>query len=267
MMGRPACPAALALLLAAAAPALAHDAGSHAGGIAAEAGNAGAADFDIVHARVTMEDGGIVFRMAVSGSAGETRPTPAGALAGSEVFAYVWPTSIDPYEAGFDEKAGILAMAVTSHPDFDDTPLQDENGDGDPGNDGDVWHSHWVVLGPDEACGAGALKVDLVAVTDPDMLGKAVVSYNVLAVQPPVGCERRLTGYQGADTLEDMHNYRIGCETRTAISKMIVNPEDLQGRAGTVSGDSRRQGTVTERYMGGEGMERLDTTNASGIGR
>ena len=159
MMGRPACPAALALLLAAAAPALAHDAGSHAGGIAAEAGNAGAADFDIVHARVTMEDGGIVFRMAVSGSAGETRPTPAGALAGSEVFAYVWPTSIDPYEAGFDEKAGILAMAVTSHPDFDDTPLQDENGDGDPGNDGDVWHSHWVVLGPDEACGAGALKV------------------------------------------------------------------------------------------------------------
>lgn len=115
--------------------------------------------------------------------------------------------------------------------------------------------------------GAGALKVDLVAVTDPDMLGKAVVSYNVLAVQPPVGCERRLTGYQGADTLEDMHNYRIGCETRTAISKMIVNPEDLQGRAGTVSGDSRRQGTVTERYMGGEGMERLDTTNASGIGR
>ena len=159
MMGRPACPAALALLLAAAAPALAHDAGSHAGGIAAEAGNAGAADFDIVHARVTIEGGEIVFRMAVSGSAGETRPTPAGALAGSEVFAYVWPTSIDPYEAGFDEKAGILAMAVTSHPDFDDTPLQDENGDGDPGNDGDVWHSHWVVLGPDEACGAGALKV------------------------------------------------------------------------------------------------------------
>ena len=30
---------------------------------------------------------------------------------------------------------------------------------GDLGNDGDLWHSHWVVLGPDSACGPGALKV------------------------------------------------------------------------------------------------------------
>lgn len=157
-MSRSASSAALAALLAAAAPpALAHDARS--GGIAAEAGNAQVADFDIVHARVAVEDGEIIFHMAVSGKAGETKPTSTGTLAGSEVFAYVWPTGIDPYEAGFDEKAGILAMAVTAHPDFDDTPLRDENGDGDAGNDGDVWHSHWVVLGPDDACGAGALKV------------------------------------------------------------------------------------------------------------
>ena len=60
---------------------------------------------------------------------------------------------------GFEPKAGILALAVTSHPDFDDTPLFDENGDGDLGNDDDLWHSHWVVLGPDAACGPGALKV------------------------------------------------------------------------------------------------------------
>ena len=132
---------------------------AHESGIETEAGNAKVADFDIVHARVGIEGDAVVFHMAVSGKAGESRPTPVGALAGSEVFAYVWPTSIDPYEAGFEEKAGILAMTVTAHPDFDDTPLKDENGDGDPGNDGDVWHSHWVVLGPDEACGAGALKV------------------------------------------------------------------------------------------------------------
>ena len=50
-------------------------------------------------------------------------------------------------------------MAITSHPDFDDTPLFDENADGDLGNDGTVWHSHWVVLVPDNACGEGALKV------------------------------------------------------------------------------------------------------------
>lgn len=41
----------------------------------------------------------------------------------------------------------------------DDTPLYDENGDGDAKNDGRLWHSHWVVLTPDAACGAGALKV------------------------------------------------------------------------------------------------------------
>lgn len=151
---RPAVAAALLAALSAAGAADAHDAG-----IAAEAGNAAVADFDIVHARVGIEGDAVVFRMAVSSKAGETKPTPVGALAGSAVFAYVWPTSIDPYEVGFEEKAGILAMTVTAHPDFDDTPLKDENGDGDPGNDGDVWHSHWVVLGPDEACGAGALKV------------------------------------------------------------------------------------------------------------
>ncbi|WP_444921624.1 hypothetical protein ACJJID_04235 [Microbulbifer sp. CnH-101-G] len=60
---------------------------------------------------------------------------------------------------GFTENAGILALAVTAHPDFDDTPLYDENADNDPGNDGNVWHSHWVVLKPNERCGADALAV------------------------------------------------------------------------------------------------------------
>lgn len=48
---------------------------------------------------------------------------------------------------------------ATSHPDFDDTPLFDEDGDGDLKNDGARWHSHWVVLTPNEACGPGALSV------------------------------------------------------------------------------------------------------------
>lgn len=69
------------------------------------------------------------------------------------------PTTIDPSAVGFEQGTGILAFAVTSHPDFDDTPLYDENGDGNLANDGDLWHSHWVVLKPDEACGPGALKV------------------------------------------------------------------------------------------------------------
>lgn len=145
--------------LSLAAPAFAPAALAHGpGGITAPAA-ASPAPFDIVHARITTEGTLATFHMAVSGAAGASHPTPSGQLAGSSVFSYVWPTTLDPAEVGFEAAAGILALAVTAHPDFDDTPLFDENADGNPGNDGDLWHSHWVVLGPDEACGAGALKV------------------------------------------------------------------------------------------------------------
>ena len=99
------------------------------------------------------------FHKTVSGQAGRSKPVKSGQLAGSTVFSYVWPTTLDPAVVGFEAKAGILAFAVTAHPDFDDTPLFDENGDGKLDNDGDLWHSHWVVLQPDEACGPKALKV------------------------------------------------------------------------------------------------------------
>lgn len=147
-----ACAAALA-----ATSADAHD-GPHAGGIRDKAADAKPA-FDIVHTRITTEGDVAVFHMAISGKAGASKPSKSGKLAGADVFSYVWPTSLDPATVGFEGKAGILALAVTAHPDFDDTPLYDENRDGDRGDDGDLWHSHWVVLAPDEACGKGALKV------------------------------------------------------------------------------------------------------------
>ncbi|PPE75052.1 hypothetical protein C3942_05090 [Solimonas fluminis] len=131
----------------------------HAGGIQAQPAKAVNADFDIVHAKVSAQGRVAVFHMAVSGKAGKTRPAATGKLAGSSVFSYVWPTSIDPFEVGFDKGAGILALAVTAHPDFDDTPLYDENGDGRLDNDGNLWHSHWVVLKPTSACGKDALAV------------------------------------------------------------------------------------------------------------
>ena len=145
--------------LALAGPALADGGHAHTGGIATPPAKAVHAPFDVVHTRLRTEDNALVFHMQVSGKAGRTRPTKSGQLAGSQVFSYVWPTSLDPAEVGFEPKAGILAFAVTAHPDFDDTPLFDENGDGQLKNDGSVWHSHWVVLQPDEACGKGALKV------------------------------------------------------------------------------------------------------------
>ncbi len=132
---------------------------SRAHSIQAEKGNAKLPSFDIVQANIKASDNWLTFTMKVSKKAGKSKPTPTGKLEGSEVFSYVWPTKIDSSAVGFEQEQGILAMAITSHPDFDDTPLFDENADGDLGNDGTVWHSHWVVLVPDEACGEGALKV------------------------------------------------------------------------------------------------------------
>jgi hypothetical protein len=145
--------AALALSMAAQA----HT--GHTGGIQTPPDRNVKAPFDIVHTRITTEGNVAVFHVALSGKAGASKPSKVGKLAGSSVFSYVWPTTLDPAVVGFDKGAGILALAVTSHPDFDDTPLYDENGDGNLKNDGDLWHSHWVVLQPDDACGKGALKV------------------------------------------------------------------------------------------------------------
>ncbi len=132
---------------------------AHKGGIKADKGNAQLAPFDIIHTKISTEGNTVIFHMSTSIKAGTSKPATTGKLAGSHVFSYVWPTSIDSYEVGFEHKAGILALAVTSHPDFDDTPLFDENGDGNVNNDGDVWHSHWVVLKPNDQCGKGALGV------------------------------------------------------------------------------------------------------------
>lgn len=131
----------------------------HEGGLASAKGGVALSAFDIVHTRITTQGNTAVFHMAVSDRAGVNKPAATGKLPGSDVFSYVWPTSIDSYEVGFEGKAGILALAVTAHPDFDDTPLFDENGDGNTQNDGNVWHSHWVVLQPNEQCGEGALGV------------------------------------------------------------------------------------------------------------
>ncbi len=133
--------------------------GEHKGGIKSVPAKAVKAPFDIHHTRITTEGNVATFHVEVSGQAGASKPGKTGKLAGSKVFSYVWPTTMDPSTVGFERGAGILAFAVTSHPDFDDTPLYDENGDGKLDNDGDLWHSHWVVLTRDAACGKDALKI------------------------------------------------------------------------------------------------------------
>ena len=128
------------------------------GAIASAPGNAEPA-FDLVLTEVRREGENLVFVERVSGRAGESVPTPVGQMAGARVFSYVWPVSVDPSAVGFEGGTGTLALAATAHPDFDDTPREDEDGNGDPRNDGRLWHSHWVVLVPDEECGPGSLKV------------------------------------------------------------------------------------------------------------
>lgn len=117
------------------------------------------AAFDIVYARVERFGSTLLFHQVLAGEAGAVIPEANGEFAGADVFSYVWPTSLDTSVVGFEAEQGILALAVTSHPDFDDTPLVDENADGDVANDGGLWHSHWVVLVADEVCGEGGLKV------------------------------------------------------------------------------------------------------------
>lgn len=119
------------------------------------------APFDITAASATTDGRLATFVMELAGEAGSVKPEAGGKLQGAKVAAYVWPTGLDPATVGFAEKAGILALAITAHPDFDDTPLFDENADGDPANDGADWHSHWVVLGKDEACSAGLKVLDV----------------------------------------------------------------------------------------------------------
>lgn len=99
--------------------------------------------------------GVMVWEITVKGNAGMTTPTPAGQLNGAPVLGYVFPTNLKPNDVGFGDAEGIVALALTSHPDFDDTPLWDENADKVFDNDGLVWHPHWVLLTPDERVAGG----------------------------------------------------------------------------------------------------------------
>jgi hypothetical protein len=97
----------------------------------------------------------LVFEQKVQGVAGRTKPRARGQMNGAPVVGYVFPTTLKSQDVGFSATTGIVALAVTSHPDFDDSPLWDENGDGKTGNDGLTYHTHWVVLTPDKRVPGG----------------------------------------------------------------------------------------------------------------
>jgi len=115
------------------------------------------ADFKLKGAEVWYESrfDALVFEVQVQGQAGLTTPTSVGSMNGAPVLGYVFPTTLKSDDIGFSKTDGIVAMALTSHPDMDDTPLWDENNDGKYDNDGIKWHAHWVVLIKDERVPGG----------------------------------------------------------------------------------------------------------------
>lgn len=111
------------------------------------------AAFDIVETSVKIEGENAIFSTRVRGEAGSRKPEATGRFEGAGVHAYVWPTSLDSADVGFEAGQGIVGLAVTFHPDFDD-------GAGGSANR-TIWHPHWVVLAKDKACGAGLKVVDI----------------------------------------------------------------------------------------------------------
>ncbi|WP_350289297.1 hypothetical protein [uncultured Croceitalea sp.] len=96
-----------------------------------------------------------IWEITVDGTAGKTTPTKVGQLDGAPVLGYVFPTSLKTTDVGFNKTDGIVALALTSHPDFDDTPLWDENSDQIFDNYGIIWHPHWVILREDKRVDGG----------------------------------------------------------------------------------------------------------------
>lgn len=114
-------------------------------------------DFKINKVNVTQEPnlGVTIWTINVDGTAGKTIPSAIGQLDGAQVLGYVFPTSLKTTDVGFNQTEGIVALALTSHPDFDDTPLWDENNDQIFNNDGVIWHPHWVILNEDKRVPGG----------------------------------------------------------------------------------------------------------------
>ncbi len=126
---------------------------AHAHSIKAEPNEAVQASFDIIETTIVTRGDAAVFTTRVRGQAGTEKPRATGKFEGSDVYAYVWPTSLNSGDIGFERDQGIVALAVTFHPDFDDAAKG--------GRNRDVWHPHWVVLAEDKACGGGLKVIDI----------------------------------------------------------------------------------------------------------
>ncbi len=96
--------------------------------------------------------------------------------------------------------------------------------------------------------------------------GTVVMHYRTLAALPPKNCTR-LPGHNGADTMGVVYDYNFGCETQTAVSKMLVDPSDLDGKAGAQESEASRAAKVVEKHKAGTPNEQLKGFSASTVGQ
>ena len=113
--------------------------------------------FDILAAGVKYEPvlDSYLFTIETMTDVASVKPVKAGSVNGAPVLGYVFVTDLAPSDLGYYEVEGTVALAVTSHPDFDDTPLWDEDNNEKYDDDGVVYHAHWVVLNKNDKAKAG----------------------------------------------------------------------------------------------------------------
>ncbi|MDD9900365.1 MAG: CpaD family pilus assembly lipoprotein [Alphaproteobacteria bacterium] len=108
--------------------------------------------------------------------------------------------------------------------------------------------------------------VHTVAVDKENDADRALASWLSLEALPPENCTP-MPGTYGAETLEEVAPYPMGCEVHTAWSKMVYDPSDLLGKARTPDEDSSRHGAMVDNYMNGTPNETLEGLSASEISR
>ncbi len=115
--------------------------------------------------------------------------------------------------------------------------------------------------------GVEDVKVDYVAVADAVYAGRVIVVYESLSASAPKDCTP-ITGRDGGETMDESAAYAFGCESKSALSQMIVDPRDLLGTSGVEASSARRQAAVVEGHEAGTPNQAFSNAlNASSLGQ
>lgn len=133
--------------------------------------------FDIGTVEVLTDGDFLRFRMTLRGDAGASLAPRTGKFEGSQMYAYIWPTSADSSAAGFPRGQGLLALALVNHPDL----VEDVGGRQLSAE----WHPHWMVLVPAMGCGPYGLRI---------MDGMAVAPGKLPLMTAPANLNSAMTG-------------------------------------------------------------------------